>query len=182
MRYAWIVIDVHERRLRARLARVEALHRGATTTGEREAAAKARQRLLARLEEVRANDPVARFCAEHLSELAEAPLPPPPPERVPEESELLVALARWESGDWTPERLHAWACDLVDQVTFPDDPREPGACVGEVLLQLAALHRVPLGPDDVPRIRRFVRERDWDGWFALLSEAARRRARARRVS
>jgi hypothetical protein len=179
------VTDVHERRLRARLARVEALHRGATTTGEREAAAKARQRLLARLEEVRANDPVARFCAEHLSELAEAPLPPPPPELVPEESELLLALARWETGDWTPERLHAWACEVVDQVTFPDDPREAGACVGEVLLQLAALHHVPLRPSDVPRIRRFVRQRDWDDWFALLTEAAtragERRARVRRV-
>ena len=174
--------DVHERRLRQRLARVEALHRGATTSGEREAAAKARQRILARIDEVRANDPIARFCAEHLSELAETPLPPPPPELVPDASELLLALARWETGDWTAERLYAWACDVVDQVTFPDDPGSSGACVGEVLLQLAALHHIELRPSDVPRIRRFVRDRGWEDWFALLTEAAGRRARLRRVS
>ena len=174
--------DVHERRLRARLARVEALHRGATTAGEREAASRARQRLLTRIEELRANDPIARFCAEHLSELAEAPLPPSPPEPVLDISELLHALARWEMGDWSGEQLHAWACDVVDQVTFPDDPESSGACVGEVLLQLAALHHIELRPNDVPRIRRFVRHRGWDDWFALLTEAAGRRARLRRVS
>jgi hypothetical protein len=40
-----------------KLRRIEALHAGATTPGERDAAANARQRILARLAELAAADP-----------------------------------------------------------------------------------------------------------------------------
>lgn len=173
--------DASERRLRARLQRVEALHRGATTLGEREAAARARQRLLARIDDLRANDPIARFCAEHLSELGVESPPPPPPDPGVGERELLDALALWELGDWTADRLHEWACAAVDRATLALDPDAADAAVGEVLLQLAALHHVELRPTDVPRIRRFVRERVWADWFALLADAAARGARLRRA-
>ncbi|MEZ4234779.1 MAG: hypothetical protein R3F59_01160 [Myxococcota bacterium] len=170
---------VDERTLRARLQRVEALHDGATTPGEREAAHRARHRLLERLAEVRANDPVARFCAEHVAALAVAPEPPPPPERLPDARTLLGLLARWEAGELDGWRLCAWAERVVDRVDLPDDPLEPGATVAEVLLQLSALRHVDLQPGDVPRIRRFLRDGDWNAWFALVADAAARTRRKR---
>jgi hypothetical protein len=44
-----------------KLRRIEALHAGATTPGERDAAANARQRILARLAELAAADPPVEF-------------------------------------------------------------------------------------------------------------------------
>jgi hypothetical protein len=166
-----------EHRIRRRLERVEALHRGATTRGEREAAARARDRLLQHLHQVRADDPIARFCAEHVAELGVAPAPPPPPEHLPNDAELLRVLARWEMGEWDGHEVQEWAEELVDRVYLPDDPEAEGTVVAEVLLQLAAWPRV-LRPVDVPRIRRFLRDRDWSAWFALVEErVAERRAR-----
>lgn len=163
-----------ERGIRARLARVEALHKGATTPGEREAAARARERLLSHLQRVRDDDPIAQFCAQHVAELGVAPAPPLPPERLPDERALLGILARWEAGDLDEDRVCAWAQRHVDRTVLPDDPRADGAAVAEVLLQLAALEHVQLRPSDVPRIRRFVRDRDWTAWFRVVADAAAR--------
>lgn len=166
--------SVNERQIRARLARVEALHRGATTPGEREAAARARERLLSHLVEVRANDPIARFCAEDVAEYAMPAPPPPPPEPVPDVRTMLSVLYRWEVGEWSDEDVWAWAAGMVDRVTLPDDPNAEEAPVAEVLLQLSSLEHVAMRPTDVPRIRRFLRDRDWSAWFALVADAAAR--------
>lgn len=166
--------SVDERQIRARLARVEALHRGATTPGEREAAARARERLLTHLVEMRANDPIARFCAEDVAEYVAVPDPPPPPEILPDVRTILSVLARWEVGGWTSDEVWAWAERLVDRVVLPDDPEAEEAPVAEVLLQLSSLEYVDLRPTDVPRIRRFLRDRDWGAWFSLVADAAAR--------
>jgi len=50
-----------ESKLIEKLRRIEALHAGATTAGERMAAAEARQRILFRLEELRDSDPPVEF-------------------------------------------------------------------------------------------------------------------------
>ncbi len=167
-----------EHSLRRRLARVEALHRGATTSGEREAAARARDRLLDRIAVVRENDPVARFCAEHVAELGVPPEPPPPPARLPERAELLAVLDLWASGHWSRHEVHAWATSVVDRVVIPDETESAAAVVAEVLLQLAALHHVPLVAEDLPRVRAFLLHGDWGAWFGLIEEAARRFRRA----
>jgi hypothetical protein len=168
-----------ERRIRLRLERVEALHRGATTHGEREAAARARDRLLQHLDRVRADDPIARFCAEHVAELGVAPAPPPPPDPAPDQDTVLLVLARWEMGEWSRHQVQAWAEETVDRVVLPDDPSADGTVLAEVLLQLAALLHVRLRRSDVPRIRRFVRDHDWEAWFSLIEDAARRDRRVR---
>lgn len=159
-----------ERKIEERLARVEALHRGATTPGEREAAARARERLLEHLAAVRGDDEIARFCAEHVAELAVAPAPPPPPDPVPDVAAVLGVLARWEGGDWTTEDVREWAEEVVDRVVFGDD--DP---VGEVTMQLAGLPRAGLRPRHVPGIRRFLRDGDLAAWFALLAQAMEER-------
>lgn len=166
-----------ERALRRRLERVEALHAGATTSGEREAAARARERLLDRIAVVRANDPVARFCAEHVAALGVAPAPPHPPAAIPSVDEVLLVLDRWAWGTWDRRAVHAWAAAVVDRVTLPDDPGDAGSVVAEVLLQLASLHLVRLSQRDLPRVRDFLLGGDWTAWFALVEEASSRRAR-----
>ncbi|MEQ1569092.1 MAG: hypothetical protein ABMA64_25875 [Myxococcota bacterium] len=158
-----------------RLERVERLHRGATTSGEREAAAAARERLLQHLAQVRADDPIARFCAEHVAELAVPPEPPPPPEHLPDTAAVLAILARWEAGELPSAKVRAWAARLVDRVVLPADPNAEDTPLAEVLLQLAALPHVRLVPSDVPHVRRFLRDRDWSAWFALIERAALRR-------
>lgn len=168
------MVQVTERRLRERLDRVEALYNGATTPGEREAARCAGERLLGRIERLRADDPVVRFCREHLQALGVAPRPPPPPARLPSERTLLGVLARWEAGDWSRERVHHWAARVVDRVTLPREATDAGAPRAEILLQLAALHLVDLRPCDVPGIRRFLRGGDWGAWFDLVGAAATR--------
>lgn len=172
--YAPCVATTDERRLRARLARVEALHRGATTPGEREAAAKARNRLLGRIDQVRQNDPIARECAEYVADLGVAPAPPPPPELMPSEEEVRTVLLYWEMGDLHRDEVCAWAAGLVDRVVMPTEADEQDAPLAEVLLQLAALDHIQLRPTDVPLIRRFLRNRDWGAWFDLIAAAAAR--------
>ncbi len=168
------MVAITERRLRARLDRVEALYRGATTAGEREAARRAGERLLARIEALRADDPIARFCRAHLAALGVPPSRPPPPTPLPSRRAISAVLGRWEAGEWSRDRLRRWAARLVDRVTLPADPEHPGACRAEVLLQLAALHLVKLRPGDAPRIRRFLEDGDWGAWFGLVATAAAR--------
>ncbi|HHO53540.1 MAG TPA: hypothetical protein ENK18_22385 [Deltaproteobacteria bacterium] len=168
---------VTETSLRQRLARVEALERGATTPGERAAAARARERLMARIVQLRASDPVARFVAAHVASLGVSPARPAPPARLPTEGQLVAALLRWRAGDWGRDELQLWAERIVDRVVLPTDPEAEGAAVAEVLLQLAMLHRVALQPRDVGAICAFLGDRDWRAWFALVAAASERRYR-----
>ncbi len=169
---------VTEKTLRQRLARVRALERGATTPGERTAAARARERLMARIVEIRSKDPVARFVAAHVASLGVRPARPAPPERLPTERELVAVLVAWRDGDWDRDEVAAWAGRLVDRVVLPERSDAPDAAIAEVLLQLAMLHRVALGPDDAGAIRRFLKDRDWGAWFSLVANASMRRAAA----
>lgn len=165
---------VNEVRLRERLARVEALERGATTPGERTAAAAARERLSARLAQVVALDPVRRFVRAHVAALGVPGRVPEPPAHIPSEREVARVLVRWESGDLTRQDVEAWAERIVDTVVLPTESDHEQACLAEVLLQLAMLHRVAIDVSDVPAIRRFLRRRDWAGWFDTVEAAARR--------
>jgi hypothetical protein len=162
-------------RLKRRLDRVEALHRGATTAGERTAAARARDRLAARIDQLRSDDPVAQFVRAHLQSLVVAPswFPPEPPPALPTDQQILAILALWEAGDWHWRDVHAWATVQVDSVDLPTDPADEGVARAEVLLQLAMLHRVDLRTSDVPAIRRFLHEREWSAWFRLVARAPR---------
>jgi hypothetical protein len=164
-------------RLRQRLERIEALHRGATTAGERLAAARARDRLAAHIDRIRSSDPVARFVRAHLQELGVGPPAPRPPATLPTETQILAVLASWEAGEWTWHEVHAWATVQVDSVDLPLSADDDGVARAEILLQLAMLHRVGLHPSDVPAIRLFLRERDWDSWFRLVARAPRSRRR-----
>lgn len=162
-----------ERRLRERLARVEALHRGATTDGEREAAAKALQRVALRIVEVRSKDEVARFCAAHVASLGV------PGRRnldrggrQPTDDEIRRMLQAWARGDVSRSRVRGWAQKICDRVVLPADPVHEGAVRGELLLQLADLDRIDLRPSDVPAMLTFLEHRDWQAWFELLAEAA----------
>ena len=167
---------VTERSLRNRLARVEALERGATTEGERQAAALARERLRLRIAKVRAQDPVARFVAAHVAALGVQPPRPQPPARLPSVARLLAVLGQWGDGDLARQDVQAWAETVVDRVVLPSDPDHRDAAIAEVLLQLAMLHRVALQPGDLPRIQGFLEDRDWSAWFALVAEASERRS------
>ena len=163
-----------ERRLRERLARVEALHRGATTDGEREAAAKALERVALKIVEVRSKDEVARFCAAHVASLG---VPGrrnvDQGGRAPTAAEIRAMLLAWTRGDVSRRRVRAWAQKICDRVVFPADPMADGACRGELLLQLADLDRIGLTPADVPAMLAFLDHRDWHAWFELLATAAR---------
>ena len=161
-----------EHRLRRRLERVVALHRGATTEGERRAAAEARNRLVRRLKKVRREDPVARFVAGQLAHLSVARPPEPPSVPLPSHRDVARALAAWEDGAWSDAEVQAWAEALVAAVDLPSDPRAEGARRAEVLLQVAMLGRVPLQAEDVPEIRRFLRTGDWEAWFGLIARVA----------
>jgi hypothetical protein len=163
-------------RLRQRLDRVEALHRGATTAGERTAAARARDRIAARIDQLRSDDPVAAFVRAHLQSLVVAPASPPePPAALPTDEQILALLALWEAGEWHWRDIHAWATIQVDSVDLPLGPEDEGVARAEVLLQLAMLHRVDLRTSDVPAIRRVLRERDWAEWFRLVARPPRAR-------
>ncbi len=155
-----------------RLQRVQALHDGATTPGERAAAAEAKKRLMQRLHAVRKADPVARFVEGHVRTLGISRPPEPPAVELPTRRQVSAMLAAWEEGSCTDARIRDWAARLVGAVDLPSHPDAVGACRAEVLLQLAMLERVPLSPRDVPAVRRFLRTRDWGEWFALVARAS----------
>lgn len=166
-----------ERRLHTRLARVVALREGATTPGEREAAANAEARLRERLAASRREDPVARSCAEEVASLGvEGPLPEPEPDLA--DVDVLWVLALYERGALPLDELRRWALDLVDAVVFPDHPAHPLAPLGEVLLQLSTVDRFPLLPSDVPRVREFLSTGDWRRWFETVAHVAGRSPRS----
>jgi len=161
-----------EQRLRRRLQRVVALHEGAATEGERQAAANARDRLVARLRQVRAADPVVHFVHRDLQRLGVDRPPEPPEVPLPSHGEMARALVSWERGVWDAQRVREWAAWLVDAVDLPADPCAEGAVRAEVLLQLAMMDRVPLQASDVPQIRRFLRTSDWGVWFEWIARVS----------
>lgn len=164
-----------EIRLLERLARVQALERGATTPGEAAAAAAAGERLKVRLAKLREADPVRRFVAAQVAALGVAPTPPEaPPAVLPSEHELTAQLLLWAAGDISHAEIEAWAEAVIHRLVVPTDPDHEEACIGEVLLQLAMLHRVRLNPQDVPAIRSFLADRNWAAWFEVIALAARR--------
>jgi hypothetical protein len=85
---------------------------------------------------------------------------------------MATMLTGWEDGSVSDGIIAAWAETLVAAVDLPSHPDDEGACRAEVLLQLAMLDRVPLTPRDVPALRRFLRTRDWSGWFALVARVS----------
>jgi hypothetical protein len=159
-----------ERGLRARLARVEALHRRATTPGERAAAGRARERLVEHLVRLRADDPVVAFVREHLAELLVDEAPPPPPARLPSAEQVTLVLREWERGTRTSVEVAEWAAEQVDVVDLPADPRARGAVIGEVLLQLSASARP--SPGLIPAVEAFLASEDWAAWFAVVAREA----------
>ncbi|MEM6927122.1 MAG: hypothetical protein AAF602_09350 [Myxococcota bacterium] len=135
---------------------------------------------MARIAQVRSRDPVVQFVTAHLDSLGvrEGSRPPPPPS-VPSVDEIRLVLKRWADDDWHRSDVQAWAEDIVDRVVLPTDPTHPDAPVGEVLMQLAMQHRVPLRPSDIDAICDFLETGDWRAWFAFVAGAsARRRYRA----
>jgi hypothetical protein len=164
-----------EQALLRRLYRVGALHQGATTDGERAAAANAMRRVARKLALVRAQDPMRLACKVHVASLGVAPARPvEEPVDLPDDAELIARLGWWGEGHWTFAELRAWAAHIVDGVVLPADPQHEGACRGEVLLQLVD-PALQLSPGDVPAIQRFVSGRDWSAWFRLLELRASRR-------
>lgn len=167
---------VTERSLRERLARVEALERGATTEGERTAASAARRRLVARIAKLRGQDPVVQFVNAHLGSLG---IPhvhrPPPPPSLPSADEIRLVLRRWADDEWHHRDVQAWAEDIVDRVVLPTDANHPDAVVGEVMLQLAMLHRVRLQPHNLEPLHEFLATGDWQAWFAFVADQSSRR-------
>ena len=151
--------------LRRKLRAVEALHQGAQTEGERLAAAKAGQRLVRRLEETRKARAQATAA---LFEQDDEPLEPDPlteeTAELPPTEDLLGALAGWRMGLRTAGEVGAWAARLCDQLLLPSV---------EVLLQLAAMRRQPLLPQDIPAIEAFLQAPPgpaaWAAWFQFLA-------------
>ena len=82
------------------------------------------------------------------------------------------------AGDLTRAEMEEWAEAIIDRLVLPTDPDHHEACIAEVLLQLAMLHRVNLDVRDVPAIRTFLADRNWATWFEVVAAAA---ARARPV-
>jgi hypothetical protein len=174
-----------------RIRRVEALHAGATTEGERTAAARARARLVERLG---GDVPSGRIDAPE--EIRFDPLAPPPgahldtPLRMPTHRTLASKIEAWGRGDLTSAELQAWAWRFVDGMLLPDLPASDVDSIRvEVILQLSSLEDQPLWIDDVPALAAFLRtpkrdvEKGWTEWFRYVESVdwhARRRVRTGR--
>ena len=157
-----------EQALLRKLRLVGALHDGATTDGERAAAAKAMRRVAKKLVEARARDTMRLGAKVHVASLGVEP-ETVEEERVelPDDRELVIRLGWWRDGHWHRAELNAWAAHIVDRVVLPADPHAPGARCGEVLLQLLD-PAVQLYPADVHAMQEFVHIGDWAAWFELL--------------
>ncbi len=161
--------------LQRRLRAVEALIEGATTEGERQAAEKARARLVARLD------------ADEDARKVVGPWGWQPPDEalvdVPCGERIRGWLLSWAAGDITTVELQKLAAFYVDKVVLPlYDPSDARSTPIELLLQLS-MKRQPLTPDDVPDLLHFLdapegAEAAWAAWFVFLEDrfgAPRRR-------
>ena len=163
--------------LRRKLAAIQALHEGATTDGEREAAAEARQRVAQRLVKVTGT----RRLHVHAAFRHAADLGPEEPDPLVEEApelptvdDLRALLLGWRMGQRSRRELCAWAAHLCDRLLLPSvEVHDPRAARIEVLLQLAAMGRQPLCRADIPAIEAFLLaepgEAAWRDWFDFLA-------------
>jgi len=152
--------------LKRKLRAVEALLEGATTDGERQAAERARERL------------VARLGSEEDERTACGPFGWHPPDaawvQVPTAEVLRGWLEAWAAGDRTTRQVQKEAAWYVDKVVLPlHDPSDVRSIAVELLLQLSSMKRQPLHADDVPDLLAFLdapegAEAAWAGWFAFL--------------
>jgi hypothetical protein len=174
-----------------RIRRVEALHAGATTEGERTAAARARARLVERLG---GDVPSGRL--EPVEEIRFDPLAPPPGAhldtrlQMPTHRTLVSKIEAWAKGDLSSAELSAWAWRFVDGMLLPDLPASDVDSIRvEVILQLSSLEDQPLWIDDAEALVAFLRtpkraaEQGWAEWFRYVESVdwhARRRMRVGR--
>jgi hypothetical protein len=174
-----------------RIRRVEALHAGATTEGERTAAARARARLVERLG---GDVPSGRI--EPGEEIRFDPLAPPPGAhldtrlQMPTARTLVSKVQEWAKGDLSGSELQAWAWRFIDGMLLPDLPASDIDSIRvEVILQLSSLEDQPLWIDDAPALLEFLRtpkrsvEKGWADWFRYVETIdwhARRRVRVGR--
>ena len=161
--------------LQRRLRAVEALIEGATTEGERQAAEKARARIVARLD---ADEDARKACGPWGWQPPDAALVD-----VPCGQMVRGWLLSWAAGDIRTKELQKLAGFYVDKVVLPlYDPSDVRSTPIELLLQLS-MKRQPLTPDDVPELLRFLDAPDgaeaaWAEWFVFLEDrfgAPRRR-------
>ena len=168
-------------RIVRRLRQVIALRDRAATEGEREAADRARLRLLERLGRMPEVDPGhSRVVVGGMG-----PLPESHPEvSFPEEAELREILLAWERGAVDRRQLARWAGWLVDKLVLPEvPPDDPAALQTEIILQLAIRRRCPIRVEDVPAILGFLEMAPREGllaWLEWLGEQAQA-ARPRRT-
>lgn len=171
---------MEENALRRKLLAIEALHEGATTEGERVAAAQARERVVARLLRLglvrRASVHAVFRHAAGLGDLDDSPDPlvEEAQAELPTSEDLLMVLAAWRMELRTRHEVGEWAAHLCDRLLLPSvDVHDPRAARVEVLLQLAAMVRQPLVTDDIPVIEAFLRaepgQQAWADWFAWLA-------------
>lgn len=169
----------------AKLRRVEALHAGATTDGEREAASRARARLVDRLG---GDVPSGRLAPPPTID----PLAPPPGAsldtglRMPMHKTIIKKVTAWQQGEMTDVQLERWARRYVDRMLLPDLPPDHIDSIRvEMVLQLSSLTRQPLLTDDVPAMVAFLStkkrqvEEGWRAWFTYIESIdwhARRKA------
>ena len=174
-----------------RIRRVEALHAGATTEGERTAAARARARLVERLG---GDVPSGRL--EPAEEIRFDPLAPPPGAhldtrlQMPTARTLVSKVQAWAKGELAGSELQAWAWRFVDGMLLPDLPASDVDSIRvEVILQLSSLEDRPLWIDDAQALLAFLRtptrsaEKGWADWFQYVETIdwhARRRMRTGR--
>ncbi len=180
-----------EPNLRRKLLAIEALHEGATTDGERAAAAEARERVARRLVAVTGMRRLhVHACFRAAAGMAPEPVADPlvqvSPE-LPTVADLLTVLSAWRMDLRTRTEVGRWAAGLCDRLLLPSvDVHDPRAARVEVLLQLASMRRQPLCLDDIPAIEAFLLaepgEAAWRDWFDHLAhidwDARRRRKRA----
>jgi len=159
-----------------KLAAVEALEGDGATDGEREAAERARGRLVARLA---ADHPVPRAFAEeleaghHLRTAVPGEGGDEMPE-LPDRTELRLRITACVEGRLAAGDLSRWAAAWVDKAVLPDLPHaDPGSVAPEVLLVLAS------GPPSVPVCRAMVEFLDtpaidtvvgWRQWLEVLAD------------
>ncbi len=125
-----------------KLAAVETLEGAPGSEGERQAAAFARRRLEARLEELAAAVPPSCFAEEMVLGHHVRPwtsMGSDAEVRVPTRAEAALKIDAWRRGDASFADVSRWAAAIVDAVVLPNLPADdPASVVPEVLLVLAA--------------------------------------------
>lgn len=98
-------------------------------------------------------------------ELVEPPETPPP-----DAAAVLGWLRALRDGDRPPEEAIAWAEATLARHLFPTpEEDDAGARLGEAVMQLSMLDRVPLTDHQLHTLCAFVAgQRSWSAWMAAL--------------